>query len=100
MSTISLESSVTINEDIIARELDGETVILNLSSGTYFGLDPVGTRVWQLLESKCSLKQVFDTMGQEFEVDAAMLEADLLRLVTHFCRDGLVSQSAPEAGEK
>ena len=100
MSTISLESSFTINEGIIARELDGETVILNLSSGTYFGLNAVGTRVWQLLESHTSLKEVLDTMGDEFEVEAAMLEADLLRLVAQFSREELVSQSAPQAGHK
>jgi len=40
---------VVIPERLLVQQLNCETVILDLDSGTYFGLDEVGTRVWQLL---------------------------------------------------
>ena len=89
MGQISLDSSVEISDDAIFREMDGEAVILNLESGTYFGLDPVGTRIWQLLEEHGNLRVVFERMRQEFDVEPAVLETDLLRLVGEFADKGL-----------
>jgi hypothetical protein len=43
----SLTSSVRIRDDVLSRDLQGEEVILDLNTGVYFGLDPVGTRIWQ-----------------------------------------------------
>lgn len=86
---LSLDSSVEISDDAIFREMDGESVILNLESGTYFGLDPIGTRMWQLLEQDGSLRAVFDRIRQEFDVEPGVLEADLLRMVRQFAQKGL-----------
>lgn len=41
----SLTSRVRIRDDVLSRDLQGEAVILNLNTGLYFGLDPVGTRI-------------------------------------------------------
>ncbi len=89
MEQISLDSSVKISDDAIFREMDGEAVILNLESGTYFGLDPVGTRIWQLLEQDGNLRIVFERMRQEFDVEPEVLERDLLRLAGQFAEKGL-----------
>ena len=89
MGQVFLDSSVEISDDAIFREMDGEAVILNLESGTYFGLDPVGTRIWQLLEEHGSVRVVFERMKQEFDVAPEVLERDLLRLVGQFADKGL-----------
>ena len=89
MGQISLDSSVELSDDAIFREMDGEAVILNLESGTYFGLDPVGTRIWQLVEKHGSLRVVFEQMRQEFDVESEVLERDLLDLVGRFTDKGL-----------
>ena len=86
---VSLDGSVEISDDAIFRELDGEAVILNLASGTYFGLDAVGTRIWQLVEAHGSLRVVFERMRQEFDVEPDVLERDLLRLVGQLVEKGL-----------
>ena len=82
MSGISLESRVAISEDTVFRELDGEAVILQLDSGMYYGLDPIGTRLWQLMGTHGRLRQVYDAALAEFDVDPAVLERDLLKLVS------------------
>jgi hypothetical protein len=97
-NSVSLESSVAISEDVLSRDLEGEAVILNLESGTYFGLDKVGTRIWSLLQKNGSLRRVFEAAQDEYDVDPEMLERDLLRLVQELRAKGLLSISASQEG--
>jgi hypothetical protein len=90
---LSLRHSITVPPDIVFREVDGEAVILNLDSGLYFGLDQVGTRIWQLIQEHGSLQKVFETMCEEFDVGSDTLERDLLGLMDELCAKGLVRAS-------
>jgi hypothetical protein len=88
--SLSLDSRVSVSEDAVFRELDGEAVIVHLDSGMYYGLDPVGTRLWQLIETHGALKPVFDAALEEFEVDPELLQRDLLQLVSELATRQLV----------
>jgi hypothetical protein len=90
MPDISLDTRVTLHQDAVFRELDGEAVILQLEAGMYFGLDPVGTRLWQLIELHGQLRPVLDAALQEFEVAPAVLERDLIELVSGLAEKQLV----------
>lgn len=90
MGAISLDGSVRIGDDTVFRELDGEAVLLQLEEGMYFGLDAVGTRLWQLMAERRRLQDVFDAALQEFDVDPSTLERDLLALVAQLTEKKLV----------
>ena len=75
-------SSAKTSPDVLYQELNGESVLLNLATEKYFGLDPVGTRVWQLLSEGVSLEAAFATLLQEYEVDEPRLRADVAKLVS------------------
>lgn len=90
MSQVSLDNRVTVHQDAVFRELDGEAVILQLEAGMYFGLDPVGTRLWQLIETHGHLRSVLDAALQEFEVAPDVLERDLIELVSGLAEKQLV----------
>ena len=77
---MKLFDAISIQPHVVARVVGHETVILDLESGTYFGLDNVGARIWQLLEAGKSLPEVCDVMVQEFEVSRDELERDVLAL--------------------
>lgn len=94
MPEVSLSSTARISDDAVFRELDGEAVVLNLQSGTYFGLDPVGTRIWQLIEQYGLLSAVRDALLEEFEVEAEAATRDLTSLVTELADRGLVEIDA------
>jgi hypothetical protein len=89
--TASLDQSIRIPEDVVFRELQGEAVILNLASSMYFGLDPIGTRIWQLLETHRSLRAVWEAMQQEFDAPGDALQSDLLTLVDELSKNGLLT---------
>jgi hypothetical protein len=90
MPQVSLDNRVTIHQDAVFRELDGEAVILQLEAGMYYGLDPVGTRLWQLIEAHGQLRPVLDAALQEFDVASDVLERDLIELVSGLAEKHLV----------
>jgi hypothetical protein len=90
MPQVSLDNRVAIHQDAVFRELDGEAVILQLEAGMYYGLDPVGTRLWQLIEVHGQLRPVLDAALQEFDVAADVLERDLMELVAGLAEKHLV----------
>jgi hypothetical protein len=87
--SITLKDRIEIPETVVFRDLDGEVVILDLESSTYFGLDPVGARMWTLLSEHGSLSTVLETLREEYDVEADRLQADLLQLTSRFCERGL-----------
>ncbi len=91
---ITFAMKATIPADVLVQELQGESVLLNLKSGRYFGLDEVGTRMWAALTSTESLQAAADTLLAEYEVDAERLRADLRALVEKLVEHGLVEVRA------
>lgn len=77
----ALSSKVIKSDQVLSQEVGGETVLLDLSSEQYFGLDRIGTRFWQLLEGGRSLGEVFASMLEEYDVSEAQLHSDLFALL-------------------
>jgi Coenzyme PQQ synthesis protein D (PqqD) len=97
-STISLDSIVTVAADQISCDLDGEAAILNLKSGTYHGLDPVGATVWSLLAAPITVREIADAMLTRYEVDRARCERDLIELLGKLAERGLIEVGNGRAG--
>jgi len=85
-----IDARVSISDEVLFRDLDGEAVLLDLHSGKYFGLDPVGTRLWHLLAENGSLAMAYQTLLEEYDVDADRLQSDLLALVDRLVANGLI----------
>lgn len=85
-----MSANIAVSNDVVARQVGGETMLLDLASGTYFGLDPVGTRFWQLLEEGKSLAEAHAVMAGEYHVDPAQLEHDLTALLGDLSANGLI----------
>jgi hypothetical protein len=88
---MNLADKPTIPAQVMARQAGDETVILDLGSGTYFGLDPVGGRIWQLMSEGKTLGEVCDTMLDEYEVTRNDLERDVIELADKLLEQKLIS---------
>lgn len=94
-TALSLKDTVEVSGNAIFRELDGEAVILDLDSGTYFGLNSSGTRMWNLLvQQHGTLQRVLEALEKEYEAAPETLRDDLLQLVRQLQQKGLVRVSA------
>jgi hypothetical protein len=87
---MNLTDMITIPAQVMARQVGEETVILDLASGTYFGLDPVGARIWTLLSEGKTLGKTCDAMLDEFEVERGHLEQDVADLLDKLAGQGLI----------
>lgn len=89
MSSLTLDSIVAVSDDAVFRELDGESVVLNLETGQYYGLDEVGTRIWRAIEPKAALRKALECVIDEFDAERPAAEADLLELASALLAKGL-----------
>jgi len=87
--SLTLDRTVAASEDAVFRELDGQSVLLNLATGTYFGLDAVGTHVWHLAAADGSLRAISRALADEYDADPATIERDLLALAETLVDKGL-----------
>lgn len=79
-----------ISQQAIANAVGDETVILHLGNGTYFGLDPIGARLWDALKAGDPPVSICDAVLQEYDVDPQTLEADLRALLHELASNDLV----------
>ena len=69
MTKISINSKVVVADDVVSCDLDGEAAILNIKDGIYYGLDPIGAKIWNLIQKPILLKEVVETIWNEYDVD-------------------------------
>ena len=90
-------SRVTSAPDVMLRIIGDEAVILNLKSETYLGLDPVGTRIWTVLQALPPFRQRMRSLLDEFEVEPERLRQDMDRLLDQMLEQGLIELHPGEA---
>jgi len=89
-------------EDVIAKVMDGEAVIINLANGMYYSTDKVGAVVWSLLESGHSVGEAAKEVAARYEVSSDQATSDISQLVTQLLEERLLlpceDRRAPAAG--
>jgi hypothetical protein len=91
---LSLNSVVVIGKAPVFSAVGDEVVILNPQNGNYYGLDPLGARIWALIQEPTVVSQVRDTLLAEYEVDIEECERDLLEILEHMAAQGLIEVQA------
>ncbi len=87
---IPFDHRVTVPEHVATRDLDGELVLLNYDSESYFGLDEIGTRMWQVLQASATIEDGVATLLEEFDVSGERLRDDVAGLLRRLIDGGLV----------
>lgn len=90
---LTRDTTLVAVADLASCELGGETVVLNPDTGIYYGLDPVGTCVWRLLQESRSVREVCDLVVDEFDVSTERCESDLLAFAESLGEHGLLRTS-------
>lgn len=96
---MNLKQQISTSPDVVFQEIEGESVLLQLEDGKYFGLDDVGTRIWQLIVEHCNLNEVFEQMLDEYDVKPEKLRADLEKLVRELADKDLLVLHASKPGQ-
>ncbi len=87
---VAFSDRVMVPAHILVRRLDGETVLLNLETEKYFGLDATGTRMWELTTHLPSIEAAYGKLSKEFEVEPEVLRKHLAELLEQLVENGLL----------
>lgn len=98
--SLTLDTPVTLIDDLLSSTLGDEKIILDLTTGTYYGLDGVGARVWGLLEESRTGREICNQLEAEYDVDRSTLETDVLRLLRRFEDEGFLQRSPQSEREE
>jgi coenzyme PQQ synthesis protein D (PqqD) len=88
--TISDRTVVVAAKDQVSCDLAGEAAILNIKSGIYYGLDPVGARIWNLMQEPREVVDIQNAITSEYEVEPEQCARDLVGLLEKLLAEGLI----------
>lgn len=75
---------------VVVQEVEGESVLLNLDSERYFGLDETGTRMWVVLAESASIQVAYEALLAEYDVAPEVLRSDMEDLIGQMVENGLL----------
>ena len=95
---VSLKDRVTVPAHVLIRFLDNESVLLNIETERYFGLDETGTRMWQLVTEAPKIEVAYQQLLDEYDVEAGLLRANLTELLERLVENGLLEIAPSDVG--
>ena len=89
---MDLDTRLTVPPQVLSRAVGDETVLLNLESGIYFGLDGVGKLIWEAVSAGSNLGSAVNAVVAEYEVDESQAAADVLEFAGTLVERGLLAE--------
>ena len=90
MTKLTKDSIVVVADEVVSCDLDGEAAILDTKDGIYYGLDPVGAKIWNLIQKPILLEEVIKTILNEYDVDKDQCTNDIFELIEELLDNRLV----------
>lgn len=90
MTKLSINSTVVVADSVVSCDLDTEAAILNLKDEVYYGLDPIGAKIWNLIQKPIILNEIVENIWDEYDVDKEQCKNDIFDLVEELLDNGLV----------
>jgi hypothetical protein len=89
--SFSLTTPIIVSTNVLSSQLGAESIILDHEKGEYFGLDNVGSFVWEKIQAgETTLSELKTAVMEEFEIDEATCESDLQALLAQFAAEKLI----------
>jgi hypothetical protein len=90
VENLSGQSIVVAAKDQVSCDLGGEAAILNMKSGVYYGLDPIGAQVWNLLQKPHRVAEIREAVVRDYDVEPERCERDVIALLESLLAEGLI----------
>ena len=90
MTELSRSSKIVVSEDVVSCDLGGETAMLEMKEGVYYGLNEMGTIIWELIQKPVTVQEIIDHILEEYDVDEETCFQDLVELVQEMIKNHLV----------
>ena len=90
MTELSRSSTIVVSKDVVSCDLGGETAMLDMKEGVYYGLNEMGTIIWEFIQEPVTIQEIVDNILEEYEVDEETCFADLVELIEQMVENKLI----------
>ncbi len=90
MTGITMDTTISQTKDIVASDIDGEVVMMSIEDGAYYGIDSVGSRIWELIETPRRVSDLIEKLMEEFKVDRPTCEKDVLKFLEELQKNNTI----------
>jgi hypothetical protein len=87
---IRMDSKIVGETNIVFNEMDGETIMMSIENGEYYGINSIGSRIWTLLESPKAVSEICDTLLRDYDVTPEQCAQDVLHFLNKMAEKGVV----------
>ncbi|MFT5083440.1 MAG: hypothetical protein ACI9Y1_001483 [Lentisphaeria bacterium] len=87
---LTLSSTVRRNENIVDAVIDGETVMMSIENGQYYGLDNIASRIWQLVEKPIKINDICQSLQEEYNVNQTLCQSDVIAFLDNLKESDVV----------
>lgn len=87
---LDFRSNVMLNDRMVSALIDGEMVMMDMDSGSYFGLNSVGTYIWELLKEKRKIEEIADAVVRTFDVEKETSDKELVEFLEKLLEENLL----------
>ena len=82
------------NPELLAVDMDGETVMMDIESGNYFGINVVGSYIWEVLESEHTVEEIIVSLKTQFDIsESDTVQEDIISFLGNMVEKKLVLES-------
>lgn len=93
MSELNLNTIVCRHKDILSSSIDEETILLSIENSKYYGIDPVGSTIWQIMETSISLESIITTLQSQYNVPQTQCQDDVFQFIESLLKKNLITAS-------
>jgi len=93
INTLSLSTIVEKNKELLESSVDDETILLSMINSKYYGMDPVASRIWQLLEKPMPINDIINTLCKEYDVTTEKCRNDVIAFLENLIDEELINHT-------
>ena len=90
MSEIKLNTRLRLNQELLQSEIDGETIMMSIDNGEYYGLNSVASRIWEILKTEPLFSELLDTLTSEYDIDKNQCKTETLEFLNKLVTTKLI----------
>ena len=87
---IKMDSKIVSDTKIVFNEMDGETIMMSIENGEYYGINSIGSRIWKLLETPQVASEICDTLLPDYDVTREQCAKDVLLFLNKMAEKGVI----------
>jgi hypothetical protein len=88
---INTNTKIVRNNEIISSDMDDETVMMNIEKGEYYGINPIGSRIWELIETPRKVSNICEKLCEEYDVTQEKCNNDVMHFLNHMAEKKIIT---------